>query len=196
MKKKKTKKAASADAPAMTPGNEAPATGTTGEEAWSNSDRDYTYKELLQRVMRILRLNNPDLAGEKKRYTIVPPQVFREGKKTIFVNLSDICKRMHRQPEHVIQFMYAELGTSGSVDGSQRLVIKGRFQPNQIESVLRRYIHEYVACKTCKSMDTILTKENRLFFQQCESCGSTRSVAAIKTGFQAQVGRRANQKNA
>ena len=35
---------------------------------------------------------------------------------------------MHRQPEHVIQFLFAELGTNGSVDGSARLVIKGRFQ--------------------------------------------------------------------
>ena len=47
---------------------------------------------------------------------------------------------MHRQPEHVIQFLFAELGTSGSVDGSKRLVIKGRFQQKQIENVLRRYI--------------------------------------------------------
>jgi translation initiation factor 2 beta subunit (eIF-2beta)/eIF-5 len=47
---------------------------------------------------------------------------------------------MHRQPEHVIQFLFTELGTSGSIDGSQRLVIKGRFQQKQIENVLRRYI--------------------------------------------------------
>jgi len=54
----------------------------------------------------------------------------------------------------------------------------------QIENVLRRYIVEYVTCKTCKSPDTTLTKDNRLFFMTCSSCGSTRSVQAIKTGFQ------------
>ena len=47
---------------------------------------------------------------------------------------------MHRQPEHVIQFLFAEMGTTGSVDGAGRLVIKGRFQQKQIENVLRRYI--------------------------------------------------------
>lgn len=31
----------------------------------------------------------------------------------------------------------------------------------------------------------MLTKDNRLFFLTCGSCGSTRSVAAIKSGFQA-----------
>ncbi|KAI1316145.1 hypothetical protein EDD11_010383 [Mortierella claussenii] len=169
--------------------------GADTEESWIGTNRDYTYTELLTRVFKILRQNNPELAGEKKRYTIVPPSVMRDGnKKTVFANVADICKRMHRQPEHVIQFLFAELGTSGSIDGSQRLVIKGRFQQKQIEAVLRRYIVEYVTCKTCKSPDTILTKENRLFFLQCEACGSTRSVSAIKSGFQAQTGKRAAQR--
>ena len=46
------------------------------------------------------------------------------------------------QPEHVIQFLFAEMGTTGSVDGAGRLVIKGRFQQKQIENVLRRYMGE------------------------------------------------------
>lgn len=66
--------------------------------------------------------------------------------------------------------MFAELGTSGSVDGSRRLVIKGRFQQKQIENVLRRYIVEYVTCKTCRSPDSDLTKgENRLYFVRTPS---------------------------
>ncbi|KAF9978553.1 hypothetical protein BGZ65_006959 [Modicella reniformis] len=168
-------------------------------DCWISTNRDYyTYTELLSRVFKILRQSNPELAtaGEKKHYTIVPPSVMRDGnKKTIFANVGDISKRMHRQPEHVIQFLFTELGTSGSIDGSHRLVIKGRFQQNQIEAVLRRYIVEYVTCKTCRSSETLLTKENRLFFLQCESCGSIRTVSAIKSGFQAQTtGKRAAQR--
>lgn len=34
---------------------------------------------------------------------------------------------MNRAPDHVFQFMMAELGTEGSIDGNQRLVIKGKF---------------------------------------------------------------------
>jgi translation initiation factor 2 subunit 2 len=61
------------------------------------------------------------------------------------------------------------------------------------------YLHdvdavEYVTCKTCKSHDTLLTKENRIFFMSCESCGSRRSVNPIKSGFQAQVGKRSKNK--
>ncbi|KAE8224109.1 hypothetical protein CF319_g2944 [Tilletia indica] len=165
--------------------------GADAPEAWLGSDRDYTYQELLSRIFKILRTQNPALSGDRKKYTIAPPAVQRDGsKKTMFANLYDICKRMHRQPEHVIQYLFAELGTIGSLDGSQRLIIKGRFTQKQIEHVLRTYIVEYVTCKTCKSPNTLLTKENRIYFMTCESCGSQRSVSAIKTGFQAQTTKR------
>ncbi|OWZ68355.1 hypothetical protein AYX15_00767 [Cryptococcus neoformans] len=166
-------------------------TSESGKEAWVVENREPTYPELLKRFFNLLHAHNPELAGEKRRYTIVPPQVAREGtKKTLFANITDICRRMRRQPEHVIQFLYSELGTTGSVDGAQRLVMKGRYTQKQIENVLRKYIVEYVTCKICKSPDTILDKENRLYFMTCESCGSRRSVSAIKTGFQAQIGKR------
>ncbi|XP_068668465.1 eukaryotic translation initiation factor 2 subunit beta-like [Aristolochia californica] len=158
---------------------------------WEGSDRDYKYEELLGRVFNILRENNPELAGDRRRTVMRPPQVLREGtKKTVFANFMDLCKTMHRQPEHVMNFLLAEMGTSGSLDGQQRLVIKGRFAPKNFEGILRRYINEYVICTGCKSPDTILSKENRLFFLRCEQCGSSRSVAPIKTGFVARVGRR------
>ncbi|XP_033141491.1 eukaryotic translation initiation factor 2 subunit beta isoform X1 [Brassica rapa] len=136
---------------------------------WEGSDRDYMYDELLGRVFNILRENNPELAGDRRRTVMRPPQVLREGtKKTVFVNFMDLCKTMHRQPDHVMNFLLAELGTSGSLDGQQRLVVKGRFAPKNFEGILRRYVTEYVICLGCKSPDTILSKENRLFFLRCE----------------------------
>ncbi|XP_074340140.1 eukaryotic translation initiation factor 2 subunit beta-like isoform X2 [Apium graveolens] len=158
---------------------------------WEGSDRDYEYEELLGRVFHILRENNPELAGDRRRTVMRPPQVLREGtKKTVFVNFMDLCRAMHRQPDHVMTFLLAEMGTSGSLDGQQRLVVKGRFAPKNFEGILRRYINEYVICNGCRTPDTILSKENRLFFLRCEQCGSGRSVAPIKAGFVARVGRR------
>uniref|UniRef100_A0A3Q0T0B3 Eukaryotic translation initiation factor 2 subunit 2 n=1 Tax=Amphilophus citrinellus TaxID=61819 RepID=A0A3Q0T0B3_AMPCI len=161
--------------------------------AWAGSERDYTYDELLNRVFNIMREKNPDMvAGEKRKFVMKPPQVVRVGtKKTSFVNFTDICKLLHRQPKHLLAFLLAELGTSGSIDGNNQLVIKGRFQQKQIENVLRRYIKEYVTCHTCRSPETILQKDTRLYFLQCETCHSRCSVASIKTGFQAVTGKRA-----
>ncbi|KAF2275422.1 uncharacterized protein EI97DRAFT_434262 [Westerdykella ornata] len=168
-----------------------------GTGIWVHTEtKPISYNLLLDRFFTLLHSTHPDLASSgTKSYKIPPPQCLREGnKKTIFANIAEIAKRMKRSDEHVTQFLFAELGTSGSVDGSRRLVIKGRFQQKQIENVLRRYIMEYVTCKTCRSPDTDLNKgENRLYFVTCNSCGSRRSVSAIKTGFSAQVGKRRRQ---
>jgi len=124
----------------------------TGTGVWAhNSTTPLSYASLLHRFFAQLHASHPDLAaaGSGKSYKIPPPQCLREGnKKTIFANLAEICRRMKRTDEHVTQFLFAELGTSGSVDGSRRLVIKGRFQQKQIENVLRRYIGEYFTAIT------------------------------------------------
>ena len=53
--------------------------------------------QLLGRVFNILRENNPDLAGDRRRTVMRPPQVLREGtKKTVFVNFMDLCKTYDR----------------------------------------------------------------------------------------------------
>lgn len=183
---------------------EAPAAAAEGDEQEGDMDKgtgiwehdetkNINYDPLLTRFFALLTQKNPDHASSgSKSYKIPPPQCLREGnKKTIFANIADICKRMKRTEEHVTAYLFSELGTSGSVDGSRRLVIKGRFQQKQIENVLRKYIIEYVTCKTCRSPDTELNKgENRLYFITCNSCGSRRSVQAIKTGFSAQIGKR------
>ncbi|KAI8669206.1 EIF2B-5 domain-containing protein [Fusarium keratoplasticum] len=165
-----------------------------GTGIWAHDEtKSIGYSMLLQRFFSQLAQKNPDHAiSGTKSYKIPPPQCMREGnRKTVFANIADICKRMKRTEEHVTAYLFAELGTSGSVDGSRRLVIKGRFQQKQIENVVRKYIIEYVTCKTCKSPDTELNKgENRLYFITCNNCGSRRSVTAIKTGFSAQVGKR------
>ena len=63
-------------------------------DPWAQSDRDYTYDELLQRVFGIMRDKNPEMvAGEKKKFVMRPPQVVRVGtKKTAFVNFTEIAK--------------------------------------------------------------------------------------------------------
>lgn len=114
-----------------------------GTGIWAHDEtKSITYNLLLQRFFSQLSQKNPDHAlSGTKAYKIPPPQCMREGnRKTVFANIADICKRMKRSEEHVTQYLFAELGTNGSVDGSRRLVIKGRFQQKQIEVVVRKYI--------------------------------------------------------
>lgn len=91
----------------------------------------------------------------------------REGtKKTVFTNFMELNKSMNRQPEHVQQFLLAELGTSGSLDGQSRLIVKGRFQPKAFEGVLRRYMNECALTVGSKLSDVF-----RISFEHSEEEG-------------------------
>ena len=118
----------------------------SGTGIWEHFETEpISYDPLLWRFYELLEKKHPDHAASGSRsYKIPPPQCLREGnKKTIFANIAEICKRMKRTDEHVTAYLFAELGTTGSVDGSRRLVIKGRFQAKQIENVLRKYISRF-----------------------------------------------------
>lgn len=165
-------------------------------QPWDSTDRDYTYAELINRAFQFLHGKNPALAGggsRRKKVSLQLPQVAREGtKKTVFLNFGSICKSIHRQQDHLLAYMSAELGTTGNIQEGGRLVIKGRFGAEGIANVLKRYMLEYVICTSCRSPDTVLMRDanTRLYFVSCESCGAKRSVAPIRQGFMAQVERR------
>lgn len=123
----------------------------TGTGVWTHDEsKTIPYTMLLSRFFTVLSQKNPDhsLSGTKS-YKIPPPQCMREGnRKTVFANIADISKRMKRTEEHLTAYLFAELGTNGSVDGNRRLVIKGRFQQKQIENVVRKYISTSTPSRT------------------------------------------------
>ena len=141
------------------------------------------YPLLLSRFYTILQDHHPDLLSSgTKSHKIPPPQCLREGnKKTIFANIADICKRMKRTDEHVMQFLFAELGTNGSVDGSRRLVIKGRFQQKQIENVVRRYIGQLVYLAITLARSANVLQSNTLLAKHVAL--PTPSLARARTDF-------------
>ena len=68
------------------------------------------------------------------------PQVAKLGARTLWINFSDHCKQMNRDYKHALSFILAELGTDGSFDRNNQLVIKGKFLSKKLESLLRKYI--------------------------------------------------------
>jgi len=205
-KKKKSKKvsveAEGAEDGAATDGDGTGKGADSKEASGSSSDLTpptYTYSDMLTRVFDLLHENNPEMQN-KRKFAIKTPQLARVGtKKTVWSNFAEICSSMRRNPDHVFQFMMAELGTDGSIDGNSRLVIRGpKFLPKYIESLLRKYIGEYVTCQMCRSFNTTLRRDptSRLYFVECVptegsgekgGCGSSRSVAPIRAGYHAQT---------
>ncbi|BHF67072.1 eukaryotic translation initiation factor 2 [Sparganum proliferum] len=207
-KKKKKPKAfveeehkAAAPTIAMTPDSAAPAEtaptatdGSAGADAQlpSGETLNYTYEYLLTRVFALLRDKNPELmSDQKRRLVMVPPCMARVGsKKTQFTNFNTICRSLSRDPAHLSAYLFAELGTTGSLDANGALLIRGKYQSKHMEPVLRNYCRTYVLCSTCQSPETSLCKESRLLFLQCQRCGSRVTRKNVTSGFQAVVGKR------
>jgi translation initiation factor 2 subunit 2 len=174
----------------------------------AHDDRRGVWPQMLNRVYESLHARNPGLMDRAKT-RLPPPTLSRVGStRTAWTNFKRICELMYRNSDHVLQFFLVELDTTGAIDGSENLLLRGRYLPKVIESILRQYISayrrlcwgfahvlkftcdcsaEYVQCNMCKSLDTDLDKDadTRLFFMKCKSCGSSRSVAQIKAGHHA-----------
>ena len=151
--------------------------------------------------------NNPELSGIITRLKIVPPSLVRVGSKKIsFVNFISVCFCLNRDPDHLKQYLENEFGTTSSLDQNKQLLLRGRFQSTQIESIIRNYCSKnfiiillmtcrilgaYVLCKTCKSSKSKLEKGSRLIFFHCNACGSKYSVDQLSAGYKALTTKRA-----
>lgn len=157
---------------------------------YSQSTENYSYEFLIQRVFGTLYANNPELTQRPTKTRLQAPHVLREGtKKTVVTNFANLCKELNRDVSHTMSFMLSELSANGSIDGTNRLILRGRFDPKAIESVARKYIYEYVMCHGCKCLDTIIVKDKstRLTYIQCNLCHSSASIKPIVSGFRAKI---------
>ena len=159
------------------------------------------YEELLERVYSRMRKRGYGGAagsgagggggggeGGRRRLVIHPPQVVKYGsKKSGFVNFAEIAGLLDREPSHLRQYLQAELGTSGTIDGAGVLVLKGKFGRGDVEAVLSRYVREYIRCRTCQGHSTRLDRDKatRLTFLTCNDCSARSTISMAMDGFSA-----------
>lgn len=150
---------------------------------FDESEYDYTY--LLDRIYSSLREKNPALFSRTKKIIPVPNVLSVGSKKSMWVNFSQTLQVLHRQPEHLQAYINSELNTQTSIDSNIRLIVRGKFSTKNVQSILQKYIIEYVTCKNCHSTETLLSKDpiTRLYYMDCEICGSSKSVPNIKNGY-------------
>jgi len=150
---------------------------------------DIPYEDMLARIYEQLHNDNPVLAArDHLSKKIKPPSISRLGTtRSCWSNFKPCCDSLQRETDHVQNFFLSELGATGSIDGDFRLIIKSKIISKTMESLLRKYIDQYVRCNTCKSMETFLERDNvsRLHFLRCRVCTSQRSVLPIKQGYHA-----------
>eukprot|EP01090_Pellita_catalonica_P003835 TRINITY_DN1351_c0_g1_i1.p1 TRINITY_DN1351_c0_g1~~TRINITY_DN1351_c0_g1_i1.p1 ORF type:complete len:201 (+),score=32.20 TRINITY_DN1351_c0_g1_i1:163-765(+) len=149
-----------------------------------NGEVEYSYSQLLQRAYDQIEEQRKSKPSQKA-IKVPTPLVSRAGRRTLFVNYPQVCKGLQRDAQHFMTYIAIELGTTCNLDVEGRLVILGSYRHGDLAKIVKSYAEAYVYCNTCRSRDTVLVKENRLFFVKCDStlCGSKRAVPALKTGY-------------
>ena len=133
------------------------------------------YDQLLQRAKQAL----PRALSSGERFAIPEADIVVEGKTTILRNFEDIVAAINRDPQMVLTYLLRELGTAGAQEG-RRVVFKGKVTAQQVADRVKAYVDAYVICSECGRPDTRLVKEGRVAILECDACGASRPVKAMK----------------
>lgn len=136
------------------------------------------YETLLENAMVTLHKSTIELNNKRK----IPLEVKREPGLKTSINLLILAKSINRNEEHLKSFILNELHTTGSINKEGRLLIRGSFLKNRIQSIISSFLDQYVKCNSCGKYDTEIIRETRLWFIMCKKCSSKRSVE-IEGGF-------------
>jgi translation initiation factor 2 subunit 2 len=131
----------------------------------------YDYEALLKRA----KANLPEVTNDGERFQMPEPDLFIEGKTTVFRNFMDMAELFRREPDSILAYLLRELGTAGNLDG-RRAVFKSRLGTEQVKTRLKAYLNTFVLCSECGKPDSKLIKEGRVLILECEACGAHRPV--------------------
>jgi len=126
------------------------------------------------RLLEVAFDKMPKKVQDKDRFQIPQAATEIQGNKTLVRNFSDIADILRREPSHLAKYLFKELATPGTIQGSI-LILQTKLSPAIIQKKIESYINEYVYCKVCSEPDTRFVKEGRITYVQCDACGS-RSV--------------------
>lgn len=84
----------------------------------------YNYQELLERITKMLRDKNPQMAEATKGAKNEDPYVVALGTtKTAWQNFDSMVTAIDRKHEHLLSFIAAELGVEGVLGPENNLIL-------------------------------------------------------------------------
>jgi len=130
----------------------------------------------------------------RPRLRLPPVEVFRVGsRKFAWANVGLIASLLHRDVQHLIQFVLCALSADGTVNAQHQLIFRARVTEKMLYPVLKRYIVDHLRCMACNQTNTVLKREvesaRSVCYIVCSDCGAMRQQPAIVKGYRA-VGRR------
>jgi len=112
------------------------------------------------------------------RYKMPFLQVKIEGRgngiKTVLVNIVDVCKHLHTQPEWCTRFFGIEMGAVSRYDEKRDVgIVHGQHEAKTLQLVLKKFVTGFILCPKCKlpELQQKVHKEKLLLLARCASCG-------------------------
>ncbi|AEB95538.1 MAG: translation initiation factor IF-2 subunit beta [Metallosphaera sp.] len=136
---------------------------------------DKQYFALLDRLY--IKLPKKDLASETQALPVL--SIINIGNTTIIRNFGEFCDRIRREDKICMRYLLKELAAAGSLSENGQLSIQGKFSSSIVNTFMDRFIKTYVQCSTCKSLDTVLVKDKKIWYIQCLACGAKNSVKPL-----------------
>lgn len=82
--------------------------------------------------------------------------------------------------KYLTEFIKSELNTTASVDGDNKLILRGIYIETKIVSVLEKFIHKYSLCTNCQSYNTLAVKKRagkqKILTIMCLKCNAQMSI--------------------
>ena len=134
------------------------------------------YDKLLDRA----RSQVPEDAFKRtgERFQVPEVQLIVQGNRSIWQNFQDIINVLNRPGKEVLKFVSGQLGTAGTVEGSNAL-FNGKFTSELVDEVLNRYVDSYVICPVCTRPDTEIVKESGVYLLVCSACGARTAIRPV-----------------
>ena len=134
------------------------------------------YDNLLDRARSQVPEDAFKRSGE--RFQVPEVQLMVQGNRSIWQNFQEIINILHRPGKEVLKFVAQQLGTAGNIEGSNAL-FNGRFNQEQVDEVLNRYIDSYVICPVCTRPDTEISKDGAAYYLACSACGARTAIRPV-----------------
>lgn len=132
------------------------------------------YKEMLDKLYDSL----PKHSLSRERFEMPKAESFIQGTKTIVKNFSAILKKINRDEKHLFKYITKETATAATLSEG-RMILNGKFSPEQVNRLLENYIKQFVMCPECKRPDTIVAEKQGVKMLHCEACGAVSSVKGL-----------------
>ena len=130
------------------------------------------YEEQLARALA----ETPDIEGSGGRSALPTPEVRQEGNASVYENFRETVDRLDREPEDLLGFLQADLGTSAQIDERGRARLTGSFAADRLGEALEAYADAVVRWPECGLPDTQLVDRAGTTRLQCDACGALSST--------------------